>query len=132
VVPAGAVTGPITVISPSGTSTSAFSFFIGETPEVLNAAPDRGKLGTSVVITGRHFTGAFLVSFGPSSYASFTVDSDVQITATVDHDAATGPISVTNPVGTGTSSFSFEMCRSTRRRISSTSGTCPTIKAAKW
>ena len=39
--------------------------------------------------------------------AGFTVNSLSQITATVPSSATTGPIAVTNPYGTGTSSASF-------------------------
>jgi hypothetical protein len=41
--------------------------------------------------------------------AVFTVDSDIQITATVPSDGTTGPISVTTPDGSATSSKSFKV-----------------------
>jgi hypothetical protein len=44
-----------------------------------NSGPATG--GTSVIITGRHFTGATAVMFGANPATSFTVDSDTQITA---------------------------------------------------
>ena len=47
------------------------------------------------------------VKFNGKSAASFTVDPDSQITATVPSGASNGPISVTSPEGTGTSSASF-------------------------
>jgi hypothetical protein len=46
---------------------------------VPNSGPSTG--GTTVVITGRNFTGATAVRFGANPAASFTVDSDTQITA---------------------------------------------------
>ena len=106
-VPVGATTGPVAVTSPQGTGTSPNDFFVGETPEITSADPLEGKVGAQVVITGLHFTGATRVSFGPASDAPFTVDSDQQITATVDGDAESGPITVTTPAASGTSSFSF-------------------------
>jgi len=106
-VPPGATTGPIAVTTPSGTGTSTFDFFVGETPEVLSATPDFGKIGAVITIAGLHFAGATRVAFGPASHAPFTVDSDGQITARVDGPASTGPISVTTPAATGTSSFTF-------------------------
>jgi hypothetical protein len=44
-----------------------------------NSGPAAG--GTSVVISGRNFTGTTAVMFGSNAAASFTVDSDSQITA---------------------------------------------------
>jgi hypothetical protein len=44
-----------------------------------NSGPAAG--GTTVTITGRNFTGATAVRFGSTNAASFTVDSDTQITA---------------------------------------------------
>ncbi|MBS0295171.1 MAG: autotransporter domain-containing protein [Proteobacteria bacterium] len=56
--------------------------------------------GSSVVITGTSFLGATAVSFGGSS-ASFTVDSDTQITATAPaHSAGVVDVRVTNSGGT--------------------------------
>ncbi len=106
-VPVGATTGPIAVTTAYGTAASSVSFFVGETPEILSAMPDQGKIGATITIGGRHFTGATRVAFGPASHAGFTVDSDEQITATVDKDAITGPIAVTTLAATGTSSFNF-------------------------
>src|SRR5262245_2197102 len=52
-------------------------------PAVSAVTPDHGpNSGASVVITGTGFTAASAVSFGPDA-ASFTVDSDTEITATL-------------------------------------------------
>jgi hypothetical protein len=52
-------------------------------PFITNIQPDSGPAagGTTVTITGRNFTGATAVRFGATNAASFTVDSDTQITA---------------------------------------------------
>ena len=56
--------------------------------------------GTSVTITGTHFTGATAVSFGGTDATNFTVDSDSQITATSpSHDVGTVDVRVTTPAG---------------------------------
>ena len=60
-------------------------------------------VGDSVAITGSGFTGATAVKFGVIPVITFTVDSDTQITATVPAGATTGPIAVTVPLGTVTS-----------------------------
>jgi hypothetical protein len=49
------------------------------------------------------------VQFNGTSAGSFNVSSDTQVTATVPAGATTGPISVTTPSGTGTSTASFTL-----------------------
>jgi uncharacterized repeat protein (TIGR01451 family) len=75
-------------------------------PAISSFSPPSGLPGSSVVITGMNFTGATAVRFNDTT-ASFTVDSDNQITATVPVGASTGPIAVTSSAGTGTSSASY-------------------------
>jgi hypothetical protein len=108
-IPAGAVTGRITVTTARGTATSAADLFVGERPQILSAVPDRVKVGTKVVLSGRHFTTATRVAFGPESHATFNVDADDRITAWIDGEAATGPVSVTTLAATGTSAFVVEV-----------------------
>jgi hypothetical protein len=75
-------------------------------PSVASFSPGVGGPGTEVVVAGANFTGASVVRFG-SKAASFALDSDAQIRATVPSGDASGPIAVTNPAGTGTSATSF-------------------------
>jgi len=75
------------------------------TPTITSFTPTSGGTGTSVIITGTHFTGTE-VKFGGTDAASFTVDSDTQITATVG-SGSTGKVTVTTPGGTATSSTDF-------------------------
>jgi hypothetical protein len=83
--------GPITVTTPDGTATSTASFGIG--PVISGFSPTRGKVGTSVAITGSLFTGATAVKFNGAT-ATYTVTSDTTITATVPTAASTGKIAV--------------------------------------
>jgi hypothetical protein len=80
-------------------------------PTVTNVNPGSGPAagGTVVALTGTGFTGATAVDFGANAATSFTVDSDVQITATTPAGAnGTVPVSVTVPVGgTSTTDGSF-------------------------
>ena len=91
--------------APGGYS-DAFVAKIRTPPVVLSFNPTSGPVGTSVDITGSVFTGATAVAFNGTN-AGFTVHSDTLITAAVPAGAATGPISVTGPGGTGTSAQSF-------------------------
>lgn len=59
-----------------------------------------------MTVTGTAFEGATAVRFG-NVPAVFSVDSDVQITATVPAWATSGPITVTTLGGTATSSVDF-------------------------
>ena len=71
-------------------------------PSITSVVPNFGSTigGNFVVITGIHFTDATNVSFGTVS-ASFSVDSDSQISATVPPGTSGSVhITVTTPVGT--------------------------------
>jgi hypothetical protein len=76
-------------------------------PDVTSFAPASGPLGTVVTITGQNFTNATEVDFSTGAGATFSVDSDMQITATVPPGSTTGPITVTGPDGPGTSATGF-------------------------
>ncbi|WP_293890079.1 PKD-like domain-containing protein [Flavobacterium sp.] len=78
--------------APTISSFTATNACIGSTP--------------SIVITGNHFNTATNVSFNGVS-ASFTVNSNTQITATLPVSATTGTITVNSPSGTGTSASNF-------------------------
>jgi hypothetical protein len=95
---------PIVVTNPEGDATSELG--VTAAPQVASFSPAKGTAGTAVTITGSGFTGAVLVTFAGSP-ATFTVDSDTQITAPVPLAAVSGPIAVTNDAGVGTSATSF-------------------------
>jgi hypothetical protein len=77
------------------------------TPRILSFEPPSGPVGATVVITGQSFTGATRLVFSCGDAASFTVNSDTQITATVPPGAMTGTISVLTPGGNAGSPTSF-------------------------
>jgi hypothetical protein len=112
IVPAGAQTGPIRVTTPYGPASSPASFTV--TPPVITSfTPDRGPVGASISLSGLGFTDASVITFAGSSAntvaSGFTVNSTgTTITRVlVPAGAQTGPISVTTPKGTGTSTTSF-------------------------
>jgi hypothetical protein len=105
----GTQSGPISVTITVGTAQSDGPFTVGTeapSPEITSFSPTSGASGTSVAINGSGFTGATLVKFNLTS-ASFTVDSDAKITATVPNGATTGLIRITTPAGTGESATAF-------------------------
>jgi hypothetical protein len=78
-------------------------------PSIFSFSPPSGPIGQVVVIVGQSFTGTTDVSFNGTSALIFTVDNDSQITATVPFGATSGPITVTTPIGTGTSATDFNV-----------------------
>ena len=104
-VPSDTTPGLVTVTTPGGTLTSNRKFLVQ--PFIGSFDPTSGPVGTLVTIAGTSFTGATKVTFGGVKATKFTVNSDIQITATVPAGAKTGPIAVTTPDGTATSSTDF-------------------------
>jgi large repetitive protein len=92
-----------------GTSTTAtiFNLSTGLSPFV-KTVPVAGPVGIPVFITGSGLNGTSSVTFNGLS-ASFTVDSDTEITATVPAGATTGPVSVVTPTGTLQSNVNFQV-----------------------
>jgi len=81
---------------------------LAATPSLSSFSPSSGPVGTSVTIHGHNFESpdVTIVTFNSTS-ATFTIDNPQRITATVPAGATTGPIAVTSPDGTATSSTNF-------------------------
>ena len=104
VVDTGTTTGPVHVTNPDGTSTDDPTFTVTvppAAPTITSLSPDHGPIGRSVAIFGTDFDTATVVDFDGIS-AAFSIDSSIEIHATVPVGAATGPVIVTNPGGTST------------------------------
>jgi uncharacterized repeat protein (TIGR03803 family) len=82
-----------------------YSFSNGLSP-LVEANPTMGKVGKSVIILGNGLTGSTSVTFNGVA-ASFTVESDTYIKATVPAGATTGTVSVVTPTGTLNSNPQF-------------------------
>jgi hypothetical protein len=104
-VPADAVTGKLTVVTPSGSGQSATTFRV--VPKLTSFTPSSGPVGTSVTIAGSGFTSVSAAKFNGVAATSFSVDTSSQITATVPAGATTGRVSVATAGGTATSAANF-------------------------
>ncbi|OQP57205.1 hypothetical protein A3860_11640 [Niastella vici] len=93
--------GSISVIAPGGTA-SLPGFIFGYPPAITDFTPTVGPTGTVVTIKGNYFAGATAVNFGGVPAASFIVNGDTSITATL-FIGVSGVITVTSPFGTGRS-----------------------------
>ena len=95
-VPVGASSGTITVETAAADTASAASFTVVPSlpPSITSFAPLTGAIGSSVVITGTNLCGATQVLFNATS-ATFVVNSNTQITATVPTGATSGQLHVT-------------------------------------
>src|SRR5437762_3343341 len=99
-VPAGARTGQIGVTNPGGTGLSVATFKV--LPKLTSFLPASAAAGADVTIAGSGFTDVTAVKVNGVA-ASFTADSDHQVTATVPASATSGKLSVTTAGGTATS-----------------------------
>jgi uncharacterized repeat protein (TIGR01451 family) len=105
VAPGSVSSGTIKVTTPAGTATSAALFYAP--PTISGFAPTHGVVGTTVTISGNNFLGASAVQFNGTNAGSFTVLNNNSIQATVPAGAQTGPIKVTAPAGSFTTSTNF-------------------------
>jgi hypothetical protein len=103
-VPAGALTGTVTVTTGTNVLSTLASYKVA--PTVTSFTPTSGPVGTKVTITGTGLEQTTKVTFNNVS-ASFTVTSDTQITATVPTGATTGKIAVVTKGGTVMTATSF-------------------------
>src|SRR5207237_2104196 len=76
-------------------------------PTITRFTPTSGPVGTSITLSGTNLTGATVVTFNGVSAAPFTVTSATAIQDTVPPGATTGPLSVSTPGGTATSTSAF-------------------------
>jgi hypothetical protein len=105
-VPIDASTGMISATNPDGTGFSATNFTVLPPVTFSSFTPTSGPVGTEVTIVGNRFSSASAVTFNGTA-ATFIVDSNTQLRATVPAGATTGKISVTNAYGTNSTNANF-------------------------
>jgi len=101
---AGATTGQVTVLEPSGNLVTPQTFKV--IPTISSFSPSAGPVGTSVVITGMSLSQATVVTIGGVK-ATFTINSDTQVSAVVPAGAITGKIKITTKGGAAASATNF-------------------------
>ena len=98
VVPPGATSAPISVITADGTGIGPGLFYLP--PRITSFTPTNSLPGSTVTISGTNFTDASAVSFNGTPATQFTVTNNNTIGVIVPGNFTTGPISITTPAGT--------------------------------
>src|SRR5262249_29839464 len=96
-VPAGALTGPITLSKPGCQDTQTASLTVPGSVlchSVEQITPLTALPGETVTITGANLTGVNSVNFANNVTAAFTVVNDTTITAPVPTGIVTGPLTI--------------------------------------
>jgi hypothetical protein len=111
-VPNGALTAKLTVVTPGGMAVSAASFTPIYVPTLTSFVPPAGAVGSTVTING---TGlgtvtdvAFTMISGNSSVTP-TMLTPTSLRVVVPDGATTGPVTVTNPAGSRLSTLLFRV-----------------------
>ncbi|NIR49891.1 DNRLRE domain-containing protein, partial [candidate division KSB1 bacterium] len=107
IVPESATTGKISVTNSAGTAISLTEYEVIAAPTLSSFTPTSGVVGTVVTLSGTNFTAITSVAFNGTAASQFAVDSETSIRAEVPSGAGTGPITVKNGDGTGTSIEDF-------------------------
>jgi len=95
-VPPTAVTGKVSVTTPTGTTTSATNLVVIRQPAITSFSPTTGPEGTLVTLTGPNLAGASSVAFNGANVTAITIVSASSIRVAVPAGAATGKLRVTN------------------------------------
>lgn len=104
-VPAGILTGLVTVTTGATTRTSNKAFRV--TPTFPSFNPTSGPVSTPVVLTGTGLMQTTKVTFGGVAATTVTVNSDTQVTADVPTGAVTGKIVISTNGGVAESTTDF-------------------------
>ena len=93
----------------TGTSASATVSVLAQfpAPTISSFAPTSGSVGTSVVINGTNLSSVTGVQFNGIAASVWKIVSATQLSATIPLGATTGPIKVSTPTTSATSSASF-------------------------
>lgn len=127
-VPNTATNGPISITNAEGSGTSSGIFSLA--PVLSSFAPNAGAVGTTVTLSGNNFLGTTLVKFNTVE-ATFVVNTNEKITATVPATATNGAITVTTGYGAVSSTFSFTVLSASTPTVIATA-TSATSVSVSW
>jgi uncharacterized delta-60 repeat protein len=108
VVPPGASSGPISVVSPDGTVTSTVAFNVLAPPQIGRIGFQSFVPSRTYTIDGKNFLGTTAVSINGTN-ATFNVFDNNRLSFTVPPAATTGKLRVTNPAGTATTTYNLHI-----------------------
>jgi len=109
-VPAGAPVGPVAVVvTIDGLATQSYWNFyvVGAGPYIHDFSPAAGGDGVTVTLTGEHFAGATSVTFNGLPATLSYIGFDTHFTVTTPIGVTTGPITVTTPNGSFTTTSNY-------------------------
>jgi YD repeat-containing protein len=95
-VPAGATTGPATIVA-GGTTSNGVTFTVTPGPSITSLSPASGAAGTAITISGQNFgtsQGSSVVRFNGAA-AAVTSWSNTSVGVTVPNSATTGQVTIT-------------------------------------
>ncbi|MFN8003064.1 MAG: M12 family metallo-peptidase [Acidobacteriota bacterium] len=101
-------------------------------PNVTSFAPGAGNTGTSVKIFGTGFTGVTAVKFSNNVSASFTVNSDTQITVTQPAGAASGPLTLSKAGCADTLTANYLVCSTLAGTLTVDDGTYEQVNVGRF
>ena len=105
-VPANATSGPITVTTDFGSATTGSNLVTGTGPIITDFSPTLGNSSTPVIINGLNLAAATKVTFNGKE-ATIVADQNTQLEVYPPAGSGIGPISITTPLGTATTSTNF-------------------------
>jgi hypothetical protein len=109
-IPLGAVNAKISVTTVDGTTLSPNTLTVNQPPRATAFSPSPAAVGATVTITGTNLTGVTEVTFsGAGPVIPLPGGTATSLKAIVPVGATTGPVTLTNPTGTTTSTVNFRV-----------------------
>ena len=109
-VPLGAVNAKISVTTVDGTTLSAATLLVSQPPRATSFSPNPAPVGALLTITGTNLLNVAEVTFaGGVTALPIGIPTATSLKVMVPPGAVTGPVTLTNPIGTTTSTVNFRL-----------------------